>query len=293
LEGIRASKEGASFPLSTDKTQIALVGDSFTFGEDVRFEDTWGYVLENELGSEFQVLNFGVSGYGVDQIFLRYEKDIRKWKPKVVIFGLISNDALRSMLVYPFLTFPDWNMPFAKSRFILRYGALTNINGYPPTPQAIFSAGSIFELAALDYDKGYKQSDWVRNFYHRSYLARLFVSWVPRWSIESSHVTDEALAAVNASILKAFARSATEAGTIPMVVLFPNKEELERGNVSPVSMEILQRSGIPYTDLTSCLLQLKADDRFVPEHRHYSPRGNALVANCLHKVVYEALGHVS
>ena len=34
-EGIRAQEEGISFPLSTGKTRIALVGDSFTFGEDV------------------------------------------------------------------------------------------------------------------------------------------------------------------------------------------------------------------------------------------------------------------
>ena len=76
-----------SFASPTGKTRIALVGDSFTFGEDVTYEETWGYFLEKELGSQFQVLNFGVAGYGVDQSFLRYEKDVRKWKPKIVIFA--------------------------------------------------------------------------------------------------------------------------------------------------------------------------------------------------------------
>jgi len=289
-EGIRAPEEGISFPLSTGKTRIALVGDSFTFSEDVRYEESWGYFLEKELGSKFQVLNFGVSGYGVDQSFLRYEKDIRRWKPEVVIFGFISHDAVRSMLVYPFLTFPEWDMPFAKSRFILRDGELININGHPATPQAIFSVGSIVELAALDYDSGYKQSDWVGTVYHQSYLWRLFVSKVPRWSIESSDLADKALVDVNASILKNFVQSATQAGVIPVVVFFPNKEELERARVSPLTKKVLQQSGIAYTDLTSCLLPLNAADRFVPEHRHYSPQGNALVANCLDKVVNEALG---
>ena len=285
-EGIRASEAGVSFASPTGKTRIALVGDSFTFGEDVTYEETWGYFLEKELGSQFQVLNFGVAGYGVDQSFLRYEKDVRKWKPKIVIFGFISNDAVRSMLVYPFLSFPDWDMPFAKSRFIVRNGELTNINEQPRTPQAIFSAESILELPLLEYDQGYVQSDWVRHFYHRSYLARLFVSWVRRCSIEGAEVTDEALVAVNASILETFVRSATEAGVIPLVVLFPNKKEL---SVSPLSKRVLQRSGVAYTDLSSCLLPLNADDRFVPAHRHYSPQGNAVVANCLHKVVNEAL----
>jgi len=289
-EGIRAPEERMSIPLSTAKTRIALVGDSFTFGEDVRYEETWGHFLEKELGSKFQVLNFGVSGYGVDQMFLRYEKDIPKWKPRVVIFGFISHDTERSMLVYPFVTFPEWNMPFAKSRFILRNGELTNINGHPAAPRAIFSLDSIRELDALDYDRGYRESDWARNLSHQSYLWRLFVSKFPRWAIERPDVTDEALIDVNAAILKQFIRSATQAGVIPVVVFFPNEEELERTRMSRRTQKVLQQSGVAYTDLTSCLLPLNAADRFVPEHRHYSPQGNAVVANCLHKVVNAALG---
>jgi len=289
-EGIRAPEEGFSFPLTTKKARIALVGDSHTFGEDVRYEETWGYFLEKELGSKFQVLNFGVSGYGVDQMFLRYEKDIPRWKPQVVIFGFNSHDTERSMLVYPFLAFPEWNMPFAKSRFILRDGELINTNRRPAAPHAIFSVGSIGELAALEYDRGYEQSDWVGKFYHQSYLGRLFVSLVPRWSIESSDVTEEALVDVNASILKKFVQSATQAGVIPVVVVFPSKQELDATRVSPLTKKMLQQSGIAYTDLTSCLLPLNAANRFVPERTHYSPQSNALVATCLHKVVNEALG---
>ena len=162
-----------------------------------------------------------------------------------MIFGFISNDAVRSMLVYPFLSFPYWDMPFAKSRFIVRNGELTNINEQPRTPQAIFSAESIRELPLLEYDQGYEQSDWVRHFYHRSYLARLFVSWVPRWSIERAEVTDEALVAVNASILKTFVRSATEAGVIPLVVFFPNKEELGRPVCLRLARECCNNQALP------------------------------------------------
>src|SRR6478736_4716947 len=138
-EGIRASEEGAPFARSAGRTKIALTGDSFTFGEDVKYEETWGYFLEKELGSEFQVLNFGVSGYGLDQMFLRYEKDIRRWKPRIVIFGFTSHDTERTMFVYPFISFPGVDMPFSKSRFILRDGELANINAPAPAPKAIFS----------------------------------------------------------------------------------------------------------------------------------------------------------
>ena len=289
-EGIRISAEGGAFATSGRGTRIALTGDSFTFGEDVRYEETWGYFLEKELGFNFQVLNFGVSGYGLDQMFLRYQKDVRPWKPRIVIFGFISHDTERSMLVYPFISFPEWNMPFSKSRFILRDGELANVNAPAPAPGDIFSQASIFDLSALEYDSGYTQSDWERHFYHFSYLARLFVSWVPHWSIERSDVSKEALVAVNASILKTFVRSTADAGAIPLIVYFPNKGELEKAT-SPTTLgkRVLQKAGVAYTDLTSCLLKVDVDDRFGPANHHYSPRGNAAVANCLHTVVNEAL----
>ena len=77
---------------------------------------------------------------------------------------------------------------------------------------------------------------------------------------------------------------------IPLVVVLPSKVELEEARMSARTQKVLQQSGIVYTDLTSCLLPLNAADRFVPEHLHYSPQSNALVATCLDKVVNDALG---
>ena len=223
-------------------------------------------------------------------MLLRYERDIRRWRQRVVIFGFISHDTERSMLVYPFISFPEWNMPFSKSRFVLRDGELANINAPAPGPADIFSRASIFDLPAVEYHRGYVPSDWQRQFYHASYLARLFVSWVPRWSIENPDVSEQALLAVNASILKKFMRSAAEAAAIPVIIYFPNKEELEKGN-SPMTKgkKALEMAGIAYTDLTPCLLKVNGADRFGPGSRHYSPQGNAAVAKCLHTVVNKAL----
>jgi hypothetical protein len=82
------------------------VGDSFTFGLEVRYEDTWPRQLERLLGPEFQVLNFGVDGYGVDQAYLRYRRDGLAWRPEIVVLGVIDDDFRRTMCVYAFLCFP-------------------------------------------------------------------------------------------------------------------------------------------------------------------------------------------
>src|SRR5688572_20241269 len=162
-EGIRAPHKNVIFAESTDKTRIALVGDSDTFGEEVAYEHTWGYLLEKALGPDFQVLNFGVPAYGVDQAYLRFEKDVRMWKPKIVILGFRSHDLLRTMNVYPFLAFQWWDWPFSKPRFVLRNGQLSRVNVPTLTPQAIFSTNSISELPFLDVQSGYKKTDWQNN----------------------------------------------------------------------------------------------------------------------------------
>jgi hypothetical protein len=292
-EGIRAPQEGVSFAQLREKTRIALVGDSYTFGEHVTYEDTWGDHLEKALGSEFQVLNLGVPAYGVDQAYLRYEKDARKWNPKIAIFSFISHDLDRTMNVYPFLAFPTWDPTFSKPRFIIRDGVLTRMNVPPLTPDAIFSRQSISELPFLEYDRGYRKSDWQERFYHRSYLARLFVSLFRPWSAVSPDVSDEALVTINTAILKEFVRSAEQGGTTPLVMYFPGRQELEEpSSFVPRTKQVLQQAGIAYTDPTSCLLEVNRADRFFPGG-HYTPHGNAAVAHCIVHVVRQALAQAS
>lgn len=292
-EGIRAPHEGVSFAKLTEKTRIALVGDSYTFGEDVAYEDTWGYLLEKALGSEFEVLNFGVPGYGVDQAYLRYEKDVREWKPKVVIFSFISHDIERTMTVYTSLNYPEWDMPFSKSRFILIDGDLKKLNVPPLAPEAIFSRGSISELPFLEYDRGYRQGDWRQSFFHHSYLVRAFVTWFRPSEAGTLDVSDEALVSVNASILKAFVRSAEQNAAAPVVLYHPKKEFAD-GPSLPLSLgkRVLQEAGLVYTEPTSCLLELDLADWFILGG-HYTSQGNAAVAKCLLNVVRQALAQTS
>ena len=293
VDGIRASHEGALIAEAPEKTRIALVGDSFVFGDEVSYEDTWGYHLEKALGPEFQVLNFGVGGYSLSQAYLRYEKDVRKWNPKVVIFGFITHDIGRTMWVYPFLSMPDWKMPFSKPRPILREGTLVNINVPPLPPETIFNRGSIVELPFLRYDRGYKVSDWQERFFHHSYLARLFVSKFPRWTADQPDTMEEESISVNAEVLKTFVRSAIQAGSIPLIVYFPTRADLaSRNSTDRLGKRVLQKADLTYTDPTPCLLEVPSSARFATGP-HYSPQGNVAVTKCLEDVVREALDHIS
>jgi hypothetical protein len=276
---------------SNVRTTIALVGNSFTFGDEVSWEETWGYRIDQWLGPEVQVLNFGVPGYGLNQAYLRYEKDVRPWKPQVVIFGFISPNLTRTMRVYPFLSV-KWDIPFSEPRFDVRDGALTNLNPTPLSPEAIFAKKSIQKLPLLTYDPGYVPREWQRRWYHTSYLVRLLVSVFPAWSTERPETSEEMLLVINGEILKSFMQKVQQDGAIPFVVYFPIRADFG-GSSSSASLgkRMLEQAGIPYIDTTPCLMEIDPRDRFLVGH--YSPVGNEAVAKCVYNAIKGPLASVT
>lgn len=290
-EGIRSPHPDMAFAELPAAHRVALVGDSFTFCLDVPYEASWGYQLERELGPDFQVLNFGVSGYGLDQAYLRYERDVRPWKPEVVIFGVFPHDLERTMTVYSFVSFPEWEYPFAKPRPVLAEGQLAVLNAPPLPPEAIFSHRSIADLPFIDYDKGYRPADWEWRWYHRFYLLRYLISAYPRWPEPGPHVSEATMRALNGEILRAFARLASAEGATPLAVYLPARRDLAASrseSQTPVNMaqEVLRQAGMDSIDLTPCLLALQPPDRFVAGARHYSAAANAAIARCLSPAVW-------
>jgi len=83
--GYRASPAGENF----DAPCLSLYGDSFTYGEEVNRFEAWGNVLASLLGC--RVDNYGVSGYGSDQAYMRFlhnKEDQARW---VVLTHLTEN----------------------------------------------------------------------------------------------------------------------------------------------------------------------------------------------------------
>lgn len=289
-DAIRVPDEEVAVTVSEGKTAIALVGDSFTFGEEVRYEETWGYHLGELLGEGVQILNLGVPGYGVDQAYLRYERDARRWKPKIAIFGVFTHDLLRTLTVYPFLANPQWDLPFSKPRFVVSDGKSVLLNNPPLRPEAIFSHESIFELPFHVFDRGYKESNWQTSFYHSSYLFQMFVSAFPRWSAVSPDFSEKAIVSTNASILKSFAQLAALEEVLPIIVYFPLKSDLNNGRTSapPLVIRSMQEAGIAYVDTSLCVLDVHRRDRFMPGG-HLTPLANKAMADCLLPFVHQAL----
>lgn len=282
-EGIRSPQVGIDFAGIQGFPRIAIVGDSYTFGLEVPFEATWGNKLAEDLPVRTQVLNFGVDGYGVDQAYLRYHRDVRPWHPDVVIFGFINHDLYRTMVVYPFISFPEWGFPFSKPRFTVEGGQLNLVATSTESPESLFAPESVAELPFVEYDPGYEKRDWEDRWYHRSYLVRLILGWFPRWPDPSPHASHDAIVALNAEILERFVREAIAEGSIPYIVYFPGRGDLsgEERKDRDFIFSALRHKGLQYEDLTPCMRHSEHLNLFIEGHPHYSPEGNAVAAECL------------
>ena len=293
-EGVRSAAPGES-AASRAGRRVALVGDSFTFGLDVTYEQSWGHRLERALGPDARVLNFGVEAYGIDQAYLRYLRDARPWRPEVVILGVIDHDLYRSMAVYFFLSFPGWDYPFAKPRFALASGSPKLLNAPLPSPESIAATPTIAELPFVAYEPGYRAAEWVWWPLDRSYLHRLLVSKY-RDIVYDSGPSRADTFALNRELVRAFLREARAQGSAPLVVYFPSDRNFKTLAKDPrwksLAQTMLDESGIPYTDTTPCLAPLAPAERFPADGRnHFAPRANQAIADCLREPVRALLAH--
>lgn len=279
-EGLRSQRAGISLVTLPHRHRIALVGDSFTFGLEVRYGETWGRQLELALGGDYQVLNFGVDGYGVDQAYLRYRRDATQWHPEIVVLGVVSDDLHRTMCVYGFLCFPGSQIPFSKPRFVVESDSLRLLDRPAVSPDSIFSMHSIGDLPLIEYDHDYDPYEWDWHSYDMSYAIRYLLSRYRRWSVPRAAVSDSALEAVNVALFRAFMRDVRATGAAPVVLFFPSRSELSPTWHGPlVGRDVLRRSGVPFIDMTPCITRLPASERYVV--LHFSPAANAAVASCL------------
>lgn len=283
-DGLRVPQNGASLRDRSPALRIAILGDSYTFGEDVSYEDTWGHQLETRLGTDVQVLNFGVPAYGIDQAYLRYLRDVRDWKPDIVILGFISHDVMRSGMVYYWIGFPGAAVPGAKPRFSLAGKQLAPLNLPLPSPEQIHSSPTIGDLPFIESDSAYNSADWKWHLYQYSYVFRFLISWRGN-PLSTSYELDADVQQVNEAILKSFIRAVQADDSLPMVVFLPEYSEFLRSSGTLLERELLGRrvageAGVEFLDLTPCVESIGSGGRFTTGW-HYTPQANGAVARCL------------
>jgi len=99
-QGFRGVPVPRSKPPGT--LRVGVVGDSFVFGTGVADDETLPHALERRLHElhpdrSIEVLNFGVPGYGIEDLGARLRRDLLPFEPDVVLFSLYVNDAVATL----------------------------------------------------------------------------------------------------------------------------------------------------------------------------------------------------
>ena len=84
------------------KKPLLLYGDSFAEGFESKFFD-----YSRKLSESYSIINYGVYGYGLDQIYLLYKRSVGNFEHPTVIISLLDEDLDRS-----FLTVRDGPKPY-------------------------------------------------------------------------------------------------------------------------------------------------------------------------------------
>jgi hypothetical protein len=281
VEGIRSAGPDMRLAGGPSRARVALIGDSNAFSLEVPFEQSWGYHLERVLGDAVSVLNFGVDGYGLDQTYLRYRRDVRPWNPRVVLISLMGHELVRTMAVYPFVSF-GWPPCVVKPRFTIDRDELTLLNVPLPAPDAILGAGRIQRLPFVDYDVGYGTSDWQWPLDHEPLALRFLAAAFPRRPLPDPRVSREATVALNRRLLTALVESVERDGAGALVaVLAESRDALLEATLAGTRVRRL--------DVGACLSRIPADRRKMPSGHHYTGLANEALARCTAPAVARAL----
>lgn len=191
-KGLRGKTE-YSYERAAGKQRIVVLGDSFTFGEEVSDDETYAHDLQASLpGTE--VLNSGVQGYGHDQMLMYLKEEGVKYHPDVVILGFAYLDIYRNIESF---------FAYAKPRFELASEGLQLTNVPVPTPEH-FLAEEPFRPKALDL--------------------MVILCEKLRWSLGTNEVEARE---VTKMLLDQIAATTRSIGATPVFVYLPVYEEIQ------------------------------------------------------------------
>jgi hypothetical protein len=207
--------------------RVGVYGCSQTFGEGVADEDTFSARLAALLpGTE--VLNFGVHGYGTDQMLLAYERDAAPYDLDVVVVAFAWFHVQRNWRRFGF---------FAKPRFELEPDGTLVLTGTPvPDPEAVLATSRPEEPRWWDGSLLLRWA-WRRVLNERE--RRALRPDAPEW-------------ALSRALLARFVRKAHERGAVAVLASIDES----RPDLEPALAQLAADEGAAFVDIGPRLRQM-------------------------------------
>jgi hypothetical protein len=276
--------------------RILTFGDSFTFCDEVEAEASFQAQLE-ELDPSLEVLNFGVSGYGTDQAWLRYQRLGRGLGAEIVCLGLMLENVGRNVNRYRPLWATFTGVCVTKPRFVLAADGTLELVPQPyATREELHAAIEDGSVLARVAEHEYWVGRPVVPTGRLSALARLAAGFLAYRERSPERLWRDPAGEpfrVTLALLEDFHRQARADGVrLAPVLLFPSKEDLRDHALAgrpywTALFDELERRGVPYVDLITPLAARARDldedpcTKSLYQGGHLSRAGNAIVAEAL------------
>lgn len=296
-QGLRADTD---FDLEPPRNgvRVAAFGDSFTHGDDVDNAEAWPAVLDRN-DSGLEVLNFGVSGFGLGQAYLRYQRLGRTFEPDIVLIGFMSENIYRNVNVWRGFYMPDGHFPLTKPRYRVEEGKLTLL----PNPMRAMvdyqrlldhPTDTLHDLGRYDaiYPLRYRAGPF--DFSPTVRLSKLVGEklrdrFMGDGIIERGIYNTESEAfAVTTALFDAFREAAIADGAQPIILVFPTHPDMyDQQAGRPIRygplLDYFDSRGYGFVDMMPVLIDGFGDGYDVNAifWRHYSPMANAVVARAV------------
>ena len=295
--GLRSMREYDRQP-PPDSLRVALFGDSFTAGDDAVDEGAWSHLLEvglNQAGIRTEVLNFGVSAYGMDQAFLRWLHDGTEYSPDIVVFGLQAENLDRNVNVFRQLIHP-MGPPFSKPRFVLAGDALQLVNSPTIPPGDLVDTFASFDDHPLAVHEAYFHSrEYVKHWWSGSKLVS-YINAVVNQQAEREQVLygpDSERGRLGRAIVDAFAADVAAQGRAFIIVFLPHQEYFSRlyhGKEIPYRRLLRDLSeNYHYISLADYLEPEHKDGKYWGESLHYGPELNQRLAELVATEIFDCV----
>jgi hypothetical protein len=295
-KGLRATHEYALEP-APGTVRVGAFGDSFTHGSGVPTGFTWEEKLEESLPG-LEVMNFGIPGSDTGQGLLRYRREGIQYHLSVVLIGFMSENINRMVNTFRPFYFARSGIPFSKPRFIIQGGKLELV----PNPVRNIQE---YEELLRDPEKMLPRLGEHDYFYQRvNRRSRCDVLPSVRFArIVHDQYFNQPIFLPNGRynpyseayrvtlrVLDQFYREAYGHGSVPVIVLFPQRRDVRlRNDRKPVAYEPLlhdlRRRGYRVIDLADGFE--KYDPQAEMAHKnflHYPKVGNEMAAEWVRDV---------
>ncbi len=283
--GARRHPTAEGEPKFTGLLVVASYGDSYTRGGEINDHETWQYYIEQETGCG--VKNFGVGGYGTGQALLKFEAHAAMGRiAPVTILGIHSSNLRRVGNAFrPFIN-PSTGIKLGfKPAFRPDgHGGLHFEENRYDDPEMSLTDLKRLAGEVSSHDIGTEQRARLEFPYSiqalriaRAVLERRLSSPDDLWQNP-----DES--GVMRAIVERFAQAATAAGSIPLILLFPDNASIETGK-APVYASFVAELQSAQPNLHVIDLSTQDFDaermQIQPFRGHFSPYGNRIAAGVL------------